>query len=460
MITLITNHLIVKQKEEILILFLDYNYEFSKFDNNKNIGFKARINKYIKNNNIKFNGKKIVLAVGTILIATFIYSNNDLYFNKFEDGNLINYTDSSISTTFFKNIESSFVNEEQDLKGEIINKESQKNETATSNEQNVIAKKETTNKQTVIKNSKKDSSTNNKTTEDKKTTTVIENKNTNINTNSNTNKSSNTNNSTATKNMVTVYRSDGSVLNIELEEYVIGVVSAEMPASFNIEAIKAQAILARTYALKSKQNNKKLTDTVSTQAYIDANQMKEKWGSDFSKHYNKIKEAVSATKSLCIKHEGNLIDAVYHSTSNGFTEDASFVWGYSVPYLKTVESYWDKSVSSYLRTTYKELDLIYKTFGIISFDEVKIINRNSSGRVEKIQIGDSIYEGTDMRKLLGLRSTDFDLEVVDNKLKIITRGYGHGVGMSQYGANGMAKAGYSYEKILKHYYTGVTIEKL
>ena len=445
MIALITNHLLLKENEEVLILFLDYNYEFSKFNNSKTRGFKQNINEYIKNNNIKFKGKKILLAVGSILIATLIYSNNNLYFNSFEE-TIINYTDSSITTSVFNDVNDVVIKTETENKN-IPNKE---NDVSINIKDN---KKEEIKQQTPIKENSKES---NKTTQQNKKPIITENKNTSTNS---TNNNITTNNTIA-KNMVTIYRSNGSILNIELEEYVIGVVAAEMPVSFNIEAIKAQAILARTYALKSKQNNKKLTDTVSTQAYIDANQMKEKWGSDFSKHYNKIKEAVSATKSLCIKHEGNLIDAVYHSTSNGFTEDASFVWGYSVPYLKTVESFWDKTASSYLRTTYKELDLIYKTFGITNIDEIKIMNRNSSGRVEKIEVGDSVYEGTDIRDLLGLRSTDFDLEVVDNKLKITTRGYGHGVGMSQYGANGMASDGYFYEKILKHYYTGITIEKL
>ena len=434
---MINKHLFIKKNnEEILVLFFDFNYEIGNLNKKKRKNFKSSINSYIKNNNIKFNGKKIALALGTVLVATLIYSNNDLYFNKFEDSNLINYTDSSISTTLLKEIDTSSVDKNKNVaEKREVDKETQNKDNNTTNKQSTTTKKE--------------SSTS------KKNTTVTENKNTN----SNTTTTSITNNTT-TKNMITVHRSNNKVVELELEEYVIGVVAAEMPASFNIEALKSQAILARTYALKSKKTGKKLTDTVSTQAYIDINQMKSKWGNDFNKYYNKIKEAVSATKSLCIKYNGTLIDAVYHSTSNGYTEDASFVWGHSVPYLKTVESSWDKSASSYLRTTYKEMDFIYKTFGITSFDDIKIINRNSSGRVEKIQIGDATYEGTDIRELLGLRSTDFDLEVVDNQLKITTRGYGHGVGMSQYGANGMAKEGYTYDKILKHYYTGITIEKI
>lgn len=440
--TLIIKHLIVKEKDEVLVLFLDYNYEISKFKGSKTKGIREKINEYMKNNNIKFKGKKILLAVGSILIASFLYSNNNLYFKSFEES-IINYTDSSITTSVFKDIDDNLVKLETE-KQNIITKENNVSSDIKDN------KKEESKEQLPNKENSKKS---NKETHQNKKPIISENKNSNTTTNNN--KTTNT----ITKSMVTVYRSNSDVLNIELEEYVIGVVAAEMPASFNMEAIKAQAILARTYALKCKQNNKKLTDTVSTQAYIDINQMKEKWGSDFSKYYNKIKEAVSYTKSLCIKYKGNLIDAVYHSTSNGFTEDASFVWGYSVPYLKTVESSWDKTASSYLRTTYKELDSIYKIFGITNIDEVKIISRNSSGRVEKLSIGDSIYEGTDIRELLGLRSTDFDLEIVDNKLKITTRGYGHGVGMSQYGANGMAKEGYTYDKILKHYYTGITIGK-
>ena len=259
---------------------------------------------------------------------------------------------------------------------------------------------------------------------------------------------------------VTIYRSNGSILEIELEEYIVGVVAAEMPASFSSEALKAQAVVARTYALKRVSTGQKLTDTVSTQAYIDVSQMKQKWGNDFSKYYNKIKKAVEETTGEYITYNGEYINAVYHSTSNGYTEDAKNVWQESYPYLKSVESIWDKNVSSYQRTITKDYNNLLDVTGLSDENlEINILNRNTSGRVETIQVGNNIYTGVEFRNLLGLRSTDFDIEFVDGNIQITTRGYGHGVGMSQYGANEMSKQGYNYRQIIGHYYTGVQIQK-
>ncbi|MDD6879181.1 MAG: stage II sporulation protein D, partial [bacterium] len=220
-----------------------------------------------------------------------------------------------------------------------------------------------------------------------------------------------------------------------------------------------QAVLARTYALKAIKENKKLTDTTSTQVYIDNNEMKSKWGSDYNKYYSKIKQAVESTKSVYVTYNNELIDAVYHAISNGMTEDAINVWGHSIPYLKSVDSSYDKAVSGYSRSIIKTDSEILKIFGIDSLDNIEILSRNSSGRVSSVRVGDSTYTGVDIRTLLGLRSSDFDMEIVGENIKITTRGYGHGVGMSQYGANSMAKNGSTYEQIIKHYYSGVKINK-
>lgn len=246
---------------------------------------------------------------------------------------------------------------------------------------------------------------------------------------------------------------------MDLEEYLIGVVGAEMPASFQMEALKAQAVVARTYALKLLASGKKLTDTVSTQVYKDNNELKKLWGNSYSTYYQKIKEAVTSTKGVSVYYQGNYINALYHSTSNGKTEDASMVWGNSVPYLKSVDSKWDVQASSYLREIKEDFTNVLNLLGISNDTNIQfeIISRDESGRVEKIKVGDKIFDGVTFRNLLKLRSTDFSIMVINNQVSITTKGYGHGVGLSQYGANGMAQEGYTYKEILKHYYTGVEV---
>lgn len=187
--------------------------------------------------------------------------------------------------------------------------------------------------------------------------------------------------------------------------------------------------------------------------------MRNKWGADLDKYYNKIKDAVLSTEGVTLKYNNEYIDAVYFSTSNGYTEDSINVWGNDIPYLKSVESYWDRDASSFLRTQTMDLNTFNSKLGtnISMGDEISIIERNSSSRVSKISVGDKIFSGVQIRNILGLRSADFDIELNNNILTITTRGYGHGVGMSQYGANGMARAGYSYKQILEHYYQNVSI---
>lgn len=258
---------------------------------------------------------------------------------------------------------------------------------------------------------------------------------------------------------VTIHRSNGQIINLELEEYIIGVVGAEMPASFNIEALKSQAILARTYALKSIDKGKTLTDNSSTQNYKNNDELKKFWGKDFDKYYSKIKNAVNSTKGLYLSYNGSKIDAIYHSTSNGQTEDAVNVWGNSFPYLVSVESKYDTTNKSFEMEkfiSYPDLS-IKLNMEINNFTNINILGRTSGNRIDSIEINGHVYSGVKIRSLLGLRSSDFDITKSDTGITFKTRGYGHGVGMSQYGANGMANAGYTYNQILKHYYNGVTI---
>ena len=426
-------------KDDAVILYLDYSFEIGSFDGNKVKDTLSNILDYLNKTKIDINGKKIMLMLGSTLIATLIYTNGVLsVYNSSSNQNpqIIEIVE-NISSENIKQPDQQ-VQEDQEQESDIIVKSEEKVENVKEEVQET--KKDTSvNKQISNKTSSTVSNSNVITndTNIQKQETVVEEK----------------------KTMVTIYRSNGTVIEKEIEEYIVGVVAAEMPASFNVEALKAQSVIARTYTLRKINKGEVLTDTVNTQSFIDETEMKTKWGSDYSKYYNKIKSAVNATKGQYLTYNGEYIDAVYHSTSNGKTEDAVNVWGNNIPYLKSVDSSWDKSASSYLKINSKEFHTVMNIFGIDINEntEISILSRNESGRVNEVKIGDSIYSGIELRNKLGLRSADFDISVENGNLTIITRGYGHGVGMSQYGANGMASAGYNYKDIIRHYYRGVKI---
>lgn len=251
--------------------------------------------------------------------------------------------------------------------------------------------------------------------------------------------------------------------NMLLEDYVIGVVAGEMPASFNEEALKAQAIAARTYAVykvKTSNTTYDLVTDVSNQVYLTKEQMQEKWGNSFEKYYNKIKNIVTSTADMVMKYNGNVISSYYFAMSNGKTEDVSMVFGGNVDYLKSVDSSWDKDVKNFEVTkTMTKQDFCENLNIDCGNIVIGAINRSDSGRVNTIVINNKTFKGTSIRSMLGIRSTDFTIEVKDN-VSITTRGFGHGVGMSQYGAEKMAENGYKYDEILKHYYQNVDIEKI
>lgn len=253
----------------------------------------------------------------------------------------------------------------------------------------------------------------------------------------------------------------GETINIALEDYVIGVVGSEMPALFNIEALKAQSVAARTYALKKTSMGATLTATTSDQVYKTNDQLKAMWGNSYDTYYNKVKNAVLATKGEVMAYNGNYIDAVYFSTSNGRTEDPIYVWSYTQPYLKSVDSKWDIGTTFFNATKTISKSEISSKLGVnlTSISEITINSLTTGGRVNSITIAGKEFTGVQIRTLLGLRSADFTVSESGNNIVFTTKGWGHGVGMSQYGANGMANAGYSYSQILKHYYTGISIVK-
>lgn len=256
---------------------------------------------------------------------------------------------------------------------------------------------------------------------------------------------------------------EGTIETLDLEEYIIGVVAGEMPASFEDEALKAQAIAARSYALnKIKSTNKEydlLTD-ITNQVYITKEEMQEKWQEEYEKYYDKIKKAVEDTKNLVMMYDGEVISAYYFAMSNGKTEDVSLVFGENIDYLVSVDSSWDENVKNFMVTNEIEKEEFCEKLDI-SCEEIKIeeIKRTDSNRVDTIKINGKEYKGTKIRALLNLRSTDFDIEIKES-INITTRGYGHGVGMSQYGANEMAKNGATYEEILKYYYKDINLTKI
>lgn len=260
---------------------------------------------------------------------------------------------------------------------------------------------------------------------------------------------------------VKVKLNNGKIINITLEEYVIGVVGSEMPALFNEEALKAQSIAARTYALKKDSVGATLVASTSDQVYKTNSELKSMWGESFNTYYEKVKKAVMATKGEVMMYNGKYIDALYFSTSNGRTEDPIYVWNYSAPYLKSVDSKWDIGTKFFNATKTIPISELNQKLGvnINSVNDIQIKSQTTGGRVNSIIIGGKEFTGVNVRMLLGLRSSDFTVSESGSNIVFTTKGWGHGVGMSQYGANEMAKAGYNYSQILKHYYTGITIVK-
>ena len=242
----------------------------------------------------------------------------------------------------------------------------------------------------------------------------------------------------------------------DLEEYIIGVVAGEMPALFEVEALKAQAVAARTYALSYLETG--ISPTTSNQVYITQEEMKEKWQYNYEKYYNKIKQAVYSTKKEIITFQDKPIKAYYYSRSNGYTENSINVFNEQYEYLNSIESPWDKDNID--TKIISKSEFCNKLNIDCSTIEITNINTNESNRVDNLLINNKLYTGLEIRKLLNLRSTDFSFEITSDEVKITTKGYGHGVGMSQYGANYMAKEGYNYKEILNYYYQNTEITKI
>ena len=260
---------------------------------------------------------------------------------------------------------------------------------------------------------------------------------------------------------------------LPLEEYLVGVVAAEMPASFHVEALKAQAVAARTYTLSRLKGGctsgcDLCSNSGCCQAYDTDAACKKKWGASYTQNMKKICDAVQETNSEAIYYDGELIEALYHAASGGQTEDSENVFASARPYLRSVESE-NEVGSSHLadeerftrKAFVKAINAAWpkaklKTGSLA--DQVEITERFESGRVKAIKLGGVTVTGREFRGALELRSAWFTIEFTSGEVIIDTRGYGHGVGMSQAGANGMAQDGATYREILLHYYTNTTID--
>ena len=274
---------------------------------------------------------------------------------------------------------------------------------------------------------------------------------------------------------VTILRTaDNTVETLPLEEVLVGVVAAEMPVSFESEALKAQAVAARTYILQRLPepygsglavhtgNASICDDFAHCQAYVDESQRQKNWGDDFEANEKKIREAVNATAGQVLTYEGATISPTFCSTCGGSTEAAGDYWQSDVPSLQAVPCYWDSSAPKYLSTVHYTKAEMAAKLGILQADlpKLKIAATSQTGRVTLVTCGEKQWKGSAVRTALGLNSTNFQWLAGKDGYLITVKGYGHGVGLCQHGANGMAAAGASYQQILHHYYTDVEIENI
>lgn len=270
---------------------------------------------------------------------------------------------------------------------------------------------------------------------------------------------------------------NGKVETLPLDQYVAGVVAAEMPAEFPLEALKAQAIAARTYAVYHGKGSTILSDQVKDQVYLDEEGLRARWGAQYEQNWQKVQGAVTATESQILTYEGKPILALYFSTSNGFTENVEEYWQQALPYLRSVSSPWDQASPHAVTTKRMKKSDVEQELGVKLASAVTVqgsngqqgkqmatvghvLNWTTGKRVKTYAIEDKSWSGREIRERLQLKSAHFQLELEGDEVKVITYGYGHGVGMSQWGAAGMAEEGYTAEAILLHYYQGTKLAKL
>lgn len=268
---------------------------------------------------------------------------------------------------------------------------------------------------------------------------------------------------------------DGSIEEIGLDDYLYGVVASEMPASFHIEALKAQAVVARTYTIYQIKNGQKHSNadicdsSLCCQAWMTKENRFSKWDENLREEYwNKIGKAVDETKGKMILYNNNPINALFHSNSGGKTELAINVWGGNFPYFQSIETAGESEYTSYN----SEVEISKESFiqkileknskfqiDFNASDCIRILEYTEGGRIKKIKIGNIELNGIDCRQIFGLKSAKFNYEILENSVKFTVLGYGHGVGLSQCGSDSLAKQGKKYDEIIKYYYKDVEISE-
>ncbi len=262
----------------------------------------------------------------------------------------------------------------------------------------------------------------------------------------------------------------GKIEVISYNDYIFGVVAAEMPALYEAEALKAQAVAAHTFALyrtvMNKDKDYDITDNFKIdQAFITEKAAREKWGEGADEYVKKIKAAVSDTENLALTYGGEIILSAYHAISSGKTEDCKNVWGGEYPYLLSVDSVGDKLSPDYISTKSVTLQEIKSLFPDLALSDdinayFKEPQKTDAGRVIRLKICGNEVTGSELREKLDLRSASFDVKCENNTFSFTVYGYGHGVGMSQYGANYMAQQGADFKEILLHYYKDCEIKEI
>ena len=263
-------------------------------------------------------------------------------------------------------------------------------------------------------------------------------------------------------------KTDRGVVEMDLDDYLTGVVLGEMPVTFELEAQKAQAVVARTYTVRAWQRGGRhdgaavCTDSTCCQSYISPTDYLASGGTQAG--VERIREAVRATGGQVLTYEGELIEATYFSCSGGSTEDAVAVWGTDYPYLRSVDSPGEEDATYYTDTKIFTAEQFEQALGVDLRGDPAVwfgvTTYTTGGGVSSMEIGGRRYKGTTLRSKLGLRSTVFSVAVSGENITISTRGFGHRVGMSQYGADAMAALGDTYQQILAHYYQGTTLTRL
>lgn len=266
--------------------------------------------------------------------------------------------------------------------------------------------------------------------------------------------------------VVRVYREEtGTIDVVPIEEYVVGVLAGEMPINFEIEALKAQAVASRSYVMKQIEkninNNYDVVDTVMNQVYLDKDHLMAVWSNSYIENINKIKLAVLSTKGEYLSYDGKVAEALFFSTSPGITENSEEIFVSKEPYLRSVVSVWDEISPVYSITFTYSLKEFCNLLNITYKEklDIEVLDKTTTGRIKKIKINNKELTGNYVCSKLTLNSTYFEIIQDGEKVIVKNKGYGHGVGMSQYGAEGMARAGYTYDKILKYYYQNIEIKK-